>query len=85
MRYTRNIHNKLLQERFEFNYEYVSEPGEDPLFYTVYRKGAIFVTVCDSHKQVTIDLQADLDISNLTLVQLRKLDDLVNQKENAKT
>lgn len=79
MRYTRNIHNKLLQEGFKFDYEHVSEPGEDPLFYTVYRKGAISVTVCDSHRETTIDLEADLNLSGLSLAQLRKLDNLINK------
>lgn len=79
MRYTRNIHNKLLQEGFKLDYEHVSEPDEDPLFYTVYRKGAIDVTVCDSHREIVIDLQAELNLSDLSLAQLRKLDNLINK------
>lgn len=81
MRYTKSLHNKLLLEGFEFRYEHVSPPDEDQLYYTVYQKGMIEVTVCDSHHSAVVHIAAeDEEIKHLTLLQLRKLDKLINVK-----
>lgn len=80
MKYTKNLHNKLLLAGFEFRYEFVSPPDEDDLYYAVYQKGFIEVSVCDSHKEVQIYLRAeDEDLSFLTLEQVMKLDKLINR------
>lgn len=81
MRYTKSLHNKLLLEGFKFLYEHVSSPDEDKLYYTVYKKGLIEVTVCDSHKHTDIHINADEEeLSHLSYAQLKKLDRLINAK-----
>ena len=83
MKYTKSLHNKLLLDGFEFRYDYVSPPGEEKLYYTVYRKGLIEVTVCDSHKHTDIHIMSDgEELSHLSLAQLRKLDRLINSKND---
>lgn len=80
MEYTKNLHNKLLLAGFEFQHEH-EEIKEEYLNYTVYEKGFLEVTVCDSHKEVTITLNADEeDLEHLNITQLFKLDELINSK-----
>lgn len=80
MNYTKNLHNKLLQAGFEFKYEH-EENIEQYLSYTVYEKGFLEVTVCDSHKNVDIHLNADEEcLSHLSFEQFMKLEKLINKE-----
>jgi hypothetical protein len=83
MKYTKNIHNKLLLDGFKFDYEFVSPPEDDSnLYYTVYKKGGIEVTVCDSHKVVDIHLNVDEEeLSHLSYTKLLQLDRLINKEK----
>lgn len=78
MEYTKNIHNKLLLNGFEFVSEH-EETEEEYLNYTVYKKGFLEVSVCDSHKEVQIYLDADdEELSFLSFEKLMKLDKLLS-------
>jgi|GEM_PF-6395195 hypothetical protein len=81
MKYTKNLHNKLLLAGFEFQYEH-EEIKEEYLNYSVYKKGVLEVTVCDSHKVVDIHLDADeKELSHLSYEQFMKLDKIINQEK----
>lgn len=82
MKYTKNLHNKLLLAGFEFVYEHT----EFDLYYTVYKKGFVEVTVSDSHREVDIYIDAESeDLSHLSFEQLIKLDKLITKpKTNGK-
>lgn len=80
MKYQKNIHSKLLKDGFQLIDEH-EENEEEYLHYFVYKKGAIEVTVCDSHKNIDIHLDAEHeDISQLSYEQLKKLSQLINQE-----
>lgn len=79
MKYTKNIHNKLIQKNFSFDHEHEEIKEENYLHYTVYIKGIIEVIVFDSHKKVEVRINAEnhkIDIKSLT--QLNKLDQILN-------
>lgn len=79
MNYTKNLHNKLLQAGFNFKYEHEENIGEY-LSYSVYEKGFLEVTVCDSHKEVAITLNADdEDLNFLSYSNLMRLEKLINK------
>lgn len=81
MKYTKNLHNKLLLAGFKFIKEFEETEEPEYLNYTIYRKGFVEVTVCDSHKEVQINLRADdEELSFLSYEQLMKLDKLINVK-----
>lgn len=79
MKYTKNIHNKLLLNGFKFQCEH-EETEEEYLNYTVYEKGFLEVSVSDPHKEVNIYLKADdEELSFLSYEQLMKLDKIINK------
>lgn len=79
MKYTKNIHNKLLLAGFKFIEEFEETEETEYLNYTIYRKGFIEVSVCDSHKEVQVNLKADdEELSFLSYEQVMKLDKLIN-------
>ncbi|MBW7838612.1 MAG: hypothetical protein H3C36_03005 [Chitinophagaceae bacterium] len=85
MKYTKNIHNKLLLSGFKFIEEIEETEESEYLKYTIYKKGFTDVTVCDSHKEVQINLTADdEELSFLTLNQLMVLDTIINKKTTTK-
>lgn len=82
MKYTKNLHNKLLLTGFKFIGEFEELEEPEYLNYTIYRKGFIEVSVSDSHKEANIYLTAeDEELSFLSYDQLMKLDKLINVKK----
>lgn len=80
MKYTKNLHNKLLLAGFKFIEEFEELEEPEYLNYTIYRKGFIEVSVSDSHKEVNVNLKADdEELSFLSYDQLMKLDKLINK------
>lgn len=78
MKYTKNLHNKLLLAGFEFEYEH-EENIEEHLVYTVYKKGLLDITVCDSHKNTDVYI-GEQELNHLSYDQVMKLDKLINKK-----
>ena len=79
MKYTKNIHNKLLLNKFEFKYFEEQKMDGEVYNYTVYRKGNIEVTVSDSDKKVTVELVSDFkELKNISFEKLLKLDEIIN-------
>lgn len=81
MEYLKDIHKRLVSDGFMRYYEFVS-PVEDEtnLHYTVYKRGGIEVSVCDSHSVVDVFLNAEEDLRHLSYSQLLQLDKLINKE-----
>lgn len=78
MKYTKNLHNKLLLKGYRLISE-VEESEDEYIKYSLYQKGVIDVIVCDSHKEVDIMISAEeFDVSHLNLQNLSKLENLLH-------
>lgn len=82
MKYTKNICNKLLNERFKFAYDNADSEDDDGLHYAVFRKGNIECTIEHSPTRKVIFNIVDSDISlNIKSIEdIRKANQLINPK-----
>jgi hypothetical protein len=76
MKYTKNFPLKLAALGFAFAYDNIGGEDDPELFYQVYRKGIVEVTVAHNEQKIIVGLNTDEDLDELDIKSLEDLDTL---------